>query len=822
MASDSERRKLVDLRVVDLRAELERRNLDKTGVKAVLIERLQKALRGEGHDSEEYFFESSEKKISKRSSITKRSEQDAESETQSIAEENHNADVDEEHDADMDEDVKKEEADNEDGVPAQVTDNKTVVSMPEPVTDGVEVKVKDEARSQAEEVGIDVDKNVPEANGVDNEDSINLTIGEDEEKLLAEEEDSSSQEKETKDEDSAVAGLTQQEAGGDASKKDSLGQEENKRTSEEESLSKSQEEHSDDKSGGGSKSSVAAADSKATKDEKVEKKSKLSVGGTTSGSSRNLWVSGLSSSTRATDLKQVFSKYGKVIGAKVVTNARTPGARCYGYVTMATSDDASKCIQHLHRTELHGRMISVERAKGDATGPPRKNESKVSGSSVKRAEEKKRHERRLSASVSAKQEASDKEEKRDREADLEVLEVKDEAAKDGTPSKMDGDQAVSGEDKDMPGKMTDGLRKEGGKHQSREVSRERRDRHRSAGSSHYSHHSRSPNSQRCGSRHLMSPSRKLGVLTFAQIREERERQRQREHERELREEDRRRRNEVLRQREIEKMHREEAMRLEREKEKLRIERERIERERNELMRMERERQRLERERLEREREELKRQQMRFEESRRTTKRPSSDRRDSYPDERKRVATERRYDGPGRFDEGARFERGPSFRVRDERRSDSDHRSKVDVRHSRDRYPDSSKGESRYTDRSGDTWHTGGGPPPAKPFSSMGSGGVPPRDSWGPSSDRKGDSSQNWGRPIDAGTSERWVTSSGGPMGVVGRGGPSMGGPGSVYSSPQNVTSNMSGMNMGMSSSGGPYGGDRFDAYKQSMGPIRKY
>lgn len=36
------------------------------------------------------------------------------------------------------------------------------------------------------------------------------------------------------------------------------------------------------------------------------------MGGATSGSSRNLWVSGLSSSTRATDLKQVFSKYGKV------------------------------------------------------------------------------------------------------------------------------------------------------------------------------------------------------------------------------------------------------------------------------------------------------------------------------------------------------------------------------------------------------------------------------------------------------------------------------------------------------------------------------
>lgn len=53
----------------------------------------------------------------------------------------------------------------------------------------------------------------------------------------------------------------------------------------------------------------------------------------------------------------------EVIGAKVVTNARSPGARCYGFVTMSTSDDATKCISHLHRTELHGRMISVEKVR---------------------------------------------------------------------------------------------------------------------------------------------------------------------------------------------------------------------------------------------------------------------------------------------------------------------------------------------------------------------------------------------------------------------------------------------------------------------------
>ena len=44
-----------------------------------------------------------------------------------------------------------------------------------------------------------------------------------------------------------------------------------------------------------------------------------------------------------------------------MTNARSPGSRCYGFVTMSTSEEATKCIQHLHRTELHGKMISVEK-----------------------------------------------------------------------------------------------------------------------------------------------------------------------------------------------------------------------------------------------------------------------------------------------------------------------------------------------------------------------------------------------------------------------------------------------------------------------------
>ncbi|XP_067938305.1 scaffold attachment factor B1-like isoform X2 [Watersipora subatra] len=118
-------------------------------------------------------------------------------------------------------------------------------------------------------------------------------------------------------------------------------------------------------------------------------------------SSQNLWISGLSSLTRATDLKHLFSKHGKVIGAKVVTNANRPGAKCYGYVTMSSAEEAAKCIQNLHRTELHQRMISVGRAKSDpcdqaraaAARKPTIDENRPSPSSY-RSEDKHRHSER--------------------------------------------------------------------------------------------------------------------------------------------------------------------------------------------------------------------------------------------------------------------------------------------------------------------------------------------------------------------------------------------------------------------------------------------
>uniref|UniRef100_A0A4W3JMR4 RRM domain-containing protein n=1 Tax=Callorhinchus milii TaxID=7868 RepID=A0A4W3JMR4_CALMI len=92
-----------------------------------------------------------------------------------------------------------------------------------------------------------------------------------------------------------------------------------------------------------------------------------SCNSSTSGNAgKNLWVSELSAATRATDLKNLFSEYGKVVCAKVVTDAHNPGARCYGFITMSTLKEAAECISFLNHSELSGQIITVEMASNES------------------------------------------------------------------------------------------------------------------------------------------------------------------------------------------------------------------------------------------------------------------------------------------------------------------------------------------------------------------------------------------------------------------------------------------------------------------------
>lgn len=59
--------------------------------------------------------------------------------------------------------------------------------------------------------------------------------------------------------------------------------------------------------------------------------------------------------------KALFAKYGRVLTAKIFTRRQQPSNACFGFVTMVDSAAADLCIQKLHKTNVKGRPITVER-----------------------------------------------------------------------------------------------------------------------------------------------------------------------------------------------------------------------------------------------------------------------------------------------------------------------------------------------------------------------------------------------------------------------------------------------------------------------------
>ncbi|PON62912.1 Splicing factor-like protein [Parasponia andersonii] len=77
----------------------------------------------------------------------------------------------------------------------------------------------------------------------------------------------------------------------------------------------------------------------------------------------NLYVTGLSTRVTTSDLEKYFGKEGKVLECHLVTDPRSKESRGFGFVTMETLEDADRCIEHLNRSVLEGRLITVEKAK---------------------------------------------------------------------------------------------------------------------------------------------------------------------------------------------------------------------------------------------------------------------------------------------------------------------------------------------------------------------------------------------------------------------------------------------------------------------------
>ena len=76
-----------------------------------------------------------------------------------------------------------------------------------------------------------------------------------------------------------------------------------------------------------------------------------------------LFVGGLPYPTTNDELKDMFSKFGAVISATIVTDKYSGQSKGFGFVEMENDEDAQKAIQELNGNNLGGRTIGVSVAR---------------------------------------------------------------------------------------------------------------------------------------------------------------------------------------------------------------------------------------------------------------------------------------------------------------------------------------------------------------------------------------------------------------------------------------------------------------------------
>lgn len=76
-----------------------------------------------------------------------------------------------------------------------------------------------------------------------------------------------------------------------------------------------------------------------------------------------IYVGGLPYQTDDAQLQQIFSSYGEIASAKVITDRDSGRSKGFGFVEMNDDEAAKKAIAELHEAELGGRTITVNEAR---------------------------------------------------------------------------------------------------------------------------------------------------------------------------------------------------------------------------------------------------------------------------------------------------------------------------------------------------------------------------------------------------------------------------------------------------------------------------
>jgi RNA recognition motif-containing protein len=79
--------------------------------------------------------------------------------------------------------------------------------------------------------------------------------------------------------------------------------------------------------------------------------------------SNNLFVGNLTFDTTSADLQTLFAQHGEVKKAQVIAERDSGRSRGFGFVEMATSEEATAAIDSLNGHNLDGRDLTVNIAK---------------------------------------------------------------------------------------------------------------------------------------------------------------------------------------------------------------------------------------------------------------------------------------------------------------------------------------------------------------------------------------------------------------------------------------------------------------------------
>ena len=79
--------------------------------------------------------------------------------------------------------------------------------------------------------------------------------------------------------------------------------------------------------------------------------------------SMNIYVGNLAFSTNTADLEALFAEHGEVTRAQVITDRDTGRSRGFGFVEMASTDEANDAIRSLNGRNVDGRDLKVNQAK---------------------------------------------------------------------------------------------------------------------------------------------------------------------------------------------------------------------------------------------------------------------------------------------------------------------------------------------------------------------------------------------------------------------------------------------------------------------------